>query len=130
MEQATNRKPKRERLPKKLKPFPKDIGTMWESQGIRRRGHGKQEGKGTGRGQVLWQASKLVLKTGKHFPGRNSSGTSSASKSAFTKPKSVATSNVFAACNGYCFALFQRDAWQYDRYHKTTGGKRHPEWTG
>jgi len=128
MEQAPSRKPKRERLPKKLKPLGKPEDTCTHRRcGVRRRGHGRQEGKGTGRGQVLWQASKLVLKTGKRFPGRNSSGTSSASKSAFTKPKSVVTESVFAACNGYCFALFQHDAWPYGRYHKTIGGKRHPE---
>lgn len=104
--------------------------SLWESQGIRRRGHGKQEGIGTGRGQVLWQTSKTVLKTGKRFRGRNSSGTSSASKSAFTKPSFVATSSVFVGCNVYCFTLFQHDVWPYDRYHKTIGGKRHPEWMG
>ena len=73
------------------------------------------------RSRVLWQASQLVLKIGIHSRGRNSSGMSSASKSAFTKPKFVATSSVFAGCNGYCFALIQHDAWQYGRYRKTTG---------
>lgn len=53
-----------------------------------------------------------------------------ASKNAFTKPNSVATSSVFAGYNGYCFAPSQRDAWQYGRYRKTIAGKRHPAWTG
>jgi hypothetical protein len=70
--------------------------------------------------------SELILKTGKPSPGRNFSGTFFASKSAFTKPNSVATESVFAGYNGCCFAPFQHDAWQYDRYHKTTGGKTPP----
>ena len=101
-----------------------------ESQGIRRRGHGKQEGKGTGRGHVLWQTSKIVLKTGKHSPGKSSSGTFFASKSASTKLKSVATKSVFAGYNGYCFILSQHDAWQYGRYHKTIRGKTPLAWMG
>jgi len=119
VEQAPSRKPKRERLPKKLKPLgkPEDTQTWARKTGRKR----------------YWQRSGLMAgkqtrtEDWKHFPGRNSSGTSSASKSAFTKPNSAATSSVFAGCNGYCFALFQHDAWPYDRYHKTIGGKRHPE---
>jgi len=46
-----------------------------------------------------------------------------------TSTGSVQASSVFAACNGYCFALSQRDAWQYGRYRKTIAGKRRPAWT-
>jgi hypothetical protein len=55
---------------------------------------------------------------------------SSASKSAFIKPKSVATKSVFAGYNGCCFILSQHDAWQYGRYRKTIGGRIPLAWMG
>ena len=69
---------------------------------------------------------KTVLKTGKRSPGSNFSGTFSASKSAFTKPKSVATSSVFAGCNGYCFALIQHGYLAVRQVTQDNRGKHTP----
>ena len=48
-------------------------------------------GKGTGGVRVLWQMSNDILKTGRRYPGRSSSATSTDSKSAFPKPRAVVT---------------------------------------
>jgi hypothetical protein len=97
---------------------------------IRRREPCVREGKGTCGVQVLWHMRKGIVKIGRSFPGRNTSGTYSGSKSASTKLYARVTTSVPAVCRDYCSIHGQPAVLPSDRSVKTTVANARPALMG